>query len=402
MGRSKEEWLESCERGYKSLGGKLVCIDCIKERYLRDLHLSHSKSGKCKFCSQTRVRVADAGIIQCQIMKSLLSDYENVEDAGVPFESAEGGWLIDHDPAREIVAENIAGIVSKEFGDAIVAAVDPNISLCERDWTILSPHARMIFAWHEFRATVKHQLRFSFAFLENDGDKNHPDYTHPALTLRELGHLVERLNLIRELDPGLPLYRVRLHKIRFFQTIEDLGSPPSTKASSNRMSPAGIPMLYAAEDIETAIKETWDNESPAVASIATFETTQPMRIIDFTRLPEPPSYWSNPCRGVLAEHRFLRDLAEELSEPVAPDSNVDLDYAPTQIVSEYLTKAWRGLPRSWSPPPELVHGISFRSSKTGRKNYGLNLLRDEHPNYGLLQTDFLELTQVEHRELSPP
>ncbi len=401
MGLAKRDWMKSCERGYESLEGQLVCINCIEEYYLRELHSEDSESGTCDFCGETEVLVADAEIIQSQIMESLMADYENIEDAGAPYETAEGGWQIGHQSAQEIVTDEIYDVVSEQFGNAIVEAIDIGVSWTERDWAILSPIARMRHGWNQFCSIVQNQLRFSFAFVESDEDSSHPDYTHPSLTLREIGKLVENLNLVRELPTGTLFYRIRVDKAERFTTFEALGSPPSANASANRMSPAGIPMLYGAEDIQTAIEETWDGESPGFASIATIRTTQPIRVIDFTDLPDPPSYWSNPDREIFADYRFLHELAADLSKPVERGSKVDLAYAPTQIVSEYLTKAWRGLPRAWNPPPGLVHGLCFKSSITGMRNFGLNFLRNTDSMYGLNQADFLELVQVEHRELSP-
>lgn len=401
MGRVKQEWLSTCARGYALLSNRPVCLDCVKDEYLRTIHADNSEQGDCDFCGQAEVLVADAEIIQSQIMESLLADYENIEDAGAPYETREGGWQIRNDDAQDIVGENIHKIVSEVFSEAIVDAIEPFVSWCERDWLIFSPIARMRFGWTQFCDTVKNQLRFSFSFVDADEDPSHPDYTHPTLTLREIGRLVENLNLIRKITPGTLIYRVRVDDGNRFDNFNELGSPPPENASSNRMSPAGIPMFYAAEDIDTAIQETWNGEKVAWASIATFRTSQPILIIDFTELPDLPSYWSNPGREILADYRFLHELAADLSKPVTRGSKVDLHYVPTQIISEYLTKAWRGLPRSWNPPPNLIHGLSFKSSKTGMKNYGLNFLRDVNPMHGLNQMDFLELVQVTHRELLP-
>lgn len=40
-------------------------------------------------------------------MLSLLTTYENIDDAGAPYESREGGYQISHDSAQDITAENI-------------------------------------------------------------------------------------------------------------------------------------------------------------------------------------------------------------------------------------------------------------------------------------------------------
>lgn len=402
MGRAKEEWMASNERGYDMLYDSVVCEECIQDSCLRQLHAENSSRGDCCFCDKTDVFVADAELIQEQIMKSLLSDYEDIQDSGAPYETREGGWQIRHELAKEIVDDELAGVVSDAFREAIVDAVHLDASWCERDWTILSPIARMRHGWNQFCLIVRTRLRFSFSLFESDEDPNHPDYTHPNWTLLEIGQLVDSLQLVATLPVKSRIYRVRVDADKFYEELPDLGSPPPFKAAANRMSPAGIPMFYAADDVDTAIAETWDGVRSAVASIAIFDTIKPIRVIDFTNIPECPSYWSNPGREILAEYSFLQELAYDLSKPVTRGGKVDIDYAPTQIVSEYLTKAKYGLPRSWNPPSGLVHGLAFHSSRTSGKNYGFNFLHESDPLYGLNQSDYLKLVAVERRELSPP
>ena len=136
MGLAKQQMFESLARGYELLSGRSVCINCINDLYLRNLHTKNSERGECEFCGEIETAVSDAGIIQIQIMESLLSDYENIEDAGAPYETAEGGWQINHESAQDIVSDNISCDVSEEFGNAIVEAIDPEISWSERDWLI--------------------------------------------------------------------------------------------------------------------------------------------------------------------------------------------------------------------------------------------------------------------------
>lgn len=401
MGRAKEEWMRSCDRGYDLLDSEFVCINCVINDFLKEVHSEDARQGDCSYCERTGVPVTEAERIQVQIMDCLLADYQDIQNSGAPYETREGGWQINHEMAQEIVAEQIESAVGQEFLEAIVDAVHSDVSWCEREWTILSPIARLHHGWNQFCMIVRNRLRFSFFLAETTEDPKHPDYTHPSLTLEEIGELVDFHGLIRTVEAGAIVYRVRVDEVEYYDTLGDLGSGPPTSAAANRMSPAGIPMFYCADEAATAVAETWDAKTPVRASIAKFELIKLVRIIDFTKLPDAPSYWSNPDRGLLAQYHFLHHLVSDLSLPVKLNSKVDLDYAPTQIVSEYLTKARYGYPSSYNPPSSLVHGLAFNSSKTGGMNYGLNLLKDSDPYSGIKQDEFVRLLEVEHRGLIP-
>ena len=68
--------------------------------------------------------------------------------------------------------------------------------------------------------------------------------------------------------------------------------------SSNRMSPAGIPMFYGADDAETAIAETYTPTpgEPATVTVAKFETARDALVVDLTVVAEFPELGLVPLR----------------------------------------------------------------------------------------------------------
>lgn len=386
------------ERGYGHLEGS-VCVNCMHNPALKEFLLNDHSIGDCDYCENTGIPVSHADRIQDHIIACIGSDYEDIQNSGAPYESREGGYQVKNEEAMDIVSDNLASAVDENFCTAVVESINPFVHWCERDWSILSPRDYLKYGWQKFCATVRHSLRYAFAWAEGDEDESHPDHIHPAKTLTGIGGMVDSLGLTQILPVGTTIYRVRVHANEYFETFEDLGSPPPQKAATNRMSPAGIPMFYGADSVETAIRETWDEQNSAKASIGTFTTRRPLKVVNFKNVPPVPSYWSNPGREKAARFEFMRNLAEDLSEPVERGSLVDLHYAPTQIVCEYLVKARRVSDPDLSTG--VLHGIAFASSRTTTTNFAFNLCRASDECSPYIQNDFLELVSVEHRELLP-
>src|SRR5207248_10353655 len=121
----------------------------------------------------------------------------------------------------------------------------------------------------------------------------------PERILDALGGILKRANLIVSIPAGRVLLRARVHRAdQHPVTVEDLGPPPAAEAlQSNRMSPAGVVMFYAAFDSETAIRETFqpdrDGAGEKVVSVAQFKVNRPLRVLDLTNLPLPPSFFGD-------------------------------------------------------------------------------------------------------------
>lgn len=187
----------------------------------------------------------------------------------------------------------------------------------------------------------------------------------PVLLGRLLGELVSfgehHLNLVKQLPEGTEVYRGRLVNRRDEidpPTIEKLGPPLGRHAAANRMSPAGISMFYAAEDVQTAIAEIASHDIKPMAMMGTFQLKKVLWVLDLTQGVSP--FRARSYEDILKIY-FLQHFEEALAAPTIPDSasHDQIDYAPTQIVTEYIRWA--------SETP--VDGIAFRSSQTSCKNY---------------------------------
>ena len=130
-------------------------------------------------------------------------------------------------------------------------------------------------------------------------------------------------------------------------------------ATTNRMSPAGIPYLYLASDIDTTLSECRVGEHEKAVT-AQFVAKKDIQIIDFSHNRYfavdsifNPEYdhderWING---------FWRSFVNEISLPVSPDKkDHSYEYAATQLVAEFFRS-------------KGYEGICFNSSVGKGKNY---------------------------------
>jgi hypothetical protein len=127
-------------------------------------------------------------------------------------------------------------------------------------------------------------------------------------------------------------------------TAGSLGPPPLAHAiQTNRMSPAGVVMTYAAEDSETALAET--ARKPGMFAVGKFVIDRDLLILDLTRLPEAPSEFAELPDSLEYDPRprlnFLHAISREISRPIAGDNHVHVEYVPTQVVTEYVRTVFR-------------------------------------------------------------
>tara|TARA_X000000368_G_scaffold237747_1_gene187766 strand:+ start:11449 stop:12291 length:843 start_codon:yes stop_codon:yes gene_type:complete len=120
----------------------------------------------------------------------------------------------------------------------------------------------------------------------------------------------------------------------------ELGPPPSKLASAGRMNSRGVSVFYGANVPDAALAEV----RPPVGSqvlVAKFRLKRNVRLLDLSSLPLigiAGSYFDPEFLPLLKRTKFLGDLAAIMSMPVMPN-DADLEYLPTQVISDYLSAA---------------------------------------------------------------
>ncbi|MDN5793036.1 MAG: RES family NAD+ phosphorylase [Brevibacterium aurantiacum] len=172
----------------------------------------------------------------------------------------------------------------------------------------------------------------------------------------------ERARLVRDIEKDTLLYRARierdareLEKAAREKPAAELGPPPVDKASAGRMNAQGIPLFYVAFDEETACVEVSSHSPYDEAVVGAFALQRPLRILDLSRVPPPRSPFDDSYIDGDDRLAFFSEYVERITRPVILDGNHPVDYAPTQVLTEFFR---------WATAPRLA-GIVFRSRAGG-------------------------------------
>ncbi len=142
-----------------------------------------------------------------------------------------------------------------------------------------------------------------------------------------------------------------------------MGKPPENLVSNGRANPIGIPYLYVASSIDTAISEIRGHKSEVV-TIVEYQIKNDLELAD---LRDPKSTISpfefdeenedeeNELVGIYKDIQFLRHLGNELSKPIIP-REANLEYLSSQYLCELLKHIG-------------FHGIIYKSSISDGNNY---------------------------------
>jgi hypothetical protein len=358
MGYAKRLLEEEWEQGFRATG-KSACANCLENSHL--LHLIDDASdGECSYCCGEGA-VAEVDDIIGYFLEAISSEYQDGTDA--PWDSEEREYFIDTYTIHDILDREFSGDLfnSSELEDDLKEALESRMWV-QRDWQILSRSQGLSLSWREFCNAVKHRTRYLYFEPEPDSQDRDPEYVGPIGMLEELDSLIRRYKLIKTVQAGTRLFRVRCGTVPY-TTAKDLGPAPDDLASQNRMSAAGISCMYGADDIHTAIEEAREADKP-IASIGTFEIVNEMTVVDLTTFPASPSILEKGRTYQRGDVDFLRGLIVDVGKSIEKDNRVHTEYVPTQVVAEYIRHRFK-------IEKKQVDGIMYSSSKGQGTNFVL-------------------------------
>jgi len=335
-----------------------VCPDHSEDDSLQQWVNDHAIASECDFCERSGrgAIAADLGQFAQHVFRSLLLDYGLVDDEGIPYDGAEGGYQAPVlDTMDVLIDEGLA--IHDGLLQCLVGAWQGQAWMKRGEWWLTEDQA-LAYGWSHFREVVLTERRFWFHLAARD--RHEPSAIPPGELLPSIGIAIEHARLTRPLLPGSRLFRAQTHHPdEHLEGAERLGSPPADNAASNRMSAAGISIFYGAQDPDTTIAEVRNAETDpqrSAITIGVFEVLKGLRIVDLSAIPEPPGLF-HPDAYARPALRFLRDFAEDLSRGVSRDRLEHVDYVPTQVVAEWLRY-------EFAPDGRPIDGIAYRSAQT--------------------------------------
>ena len=361
MGFAKRLLEQEWEQGFRSTGD-FVCDECIADQHLSVFVRSHASETACSFCDRDEKEAIAAPLddVIKHMLECIRAEYSDVDSECVPYDKEDERYIVPTKDTWDLLRDELDEFpLNSKLADRLLDSISDR-TWCHKNPQMLSREEGLGLGWREFCRAIKHDTRYLF-FKSHESDE--PEYIDPSEMLSELGTLIHELSLITTLPAGTKFIRVRCtSKDEQFTTPADIGPPPAALASTNRMSAAGIAMFYGAEDETTAITETRESHH-IQASIGTFETIVPMTMVNLDKLPGRPSIFSEKSvfRSAI---NFIWDFRNDVIAPIERDDRVHYEYSPTQVVTEYLRRAFTTL------DGKTVDGIVYPSSRdTSGVNY---------------------------------
>lgn len=360
MGGAKELENEQYERRAAGLSG-YVCDECFSDYALIAYVEEHATENECDFCGRKGDRpiAAPADDVVGLIMESIRTEWTDpIEE--LAYDSAEGGYQghqIELDEVLYEVGEPVAG---DEFREALIAATTGyTVQWCKADYGAPFQDEAMAYDWSDLVDHVKFQSRYFFSTQVREG-REAGQRESAVDILTDITTFAESAGLFSTISAGGRFWRARASEAAgAFATPGELGTPPPEVAlSSNRMSPAGIPAFYGAEDLDTAIKEIRAVPVPELGaywSAGEFVLSGDCLVLDLATMPDPPSIFGSE-RALRRPLYFLADFATDISKQLEAPGREHIDYVPTQVVAEFLRLSFVS---------ELgpVAGVKYRSAR---------------------------------------
>jgi hypothetical protein len=379
VGYWKNHQIDVDERGYEDTD-ETICLDHIDDSFLRAA-AGQPMRRTCSICGRNDPDSADAFAVDLQELMPMFMDtfwsfYGRYSEA-----PSFDGEIIGTEDTLNAVFEVADAAFSREVLDRVSELIAESIGDTEvSTWSTNMDTDDLSTGWDEFARIARHVSRF----LVPTSESSRSPLSRVAQFLKALLTYVDGdFNLVETLPVGHKVYRARLVRDArgdLPNTASALGPAPRDKAAANRMSGAGIPMFYGAEDEQLAVTEIAVHGVDPFAVVGTFTCSRPIRILNLTRVGTRPSIFDETHRSEARMLMFLAEFAAQLSRPIVPDGRQHSEYAPTQVLTEYFR---------WVPD-EPLDGIAYGSAHGPGTNYALFV--DEVPNSSLnpVPLDFLD------------
>ena len=309
-----------------------VCEECVKD----DLGLQRfianegQSSQQCNYCDNklSDNKKIELKILTGHILNCLKEFYEINTSKQGKYETL-SSFMEEYVLVEEKLFHDIESLIKEEVGDSY---------LIEK---------KTIDDWDDFSDYTKRDARFFFS--------TGVDILESTMSIIKNNALIQN---IKPTDKK-KIYRARAFKEgnRIVYDLRRMGppEPEDTINISNRMSPPGMPVFYAAFDKETALAEISQQGRESLAYISEFHLLKEITIIDLTLaygIPLPSFFDIDKAKRTKRKDLiFIQELSATLSEPVDKDGREHTDYVPTQILAEYIKKQ------------KSIHGVIYESSK---------------------------------------
>lgn len=289
------------------------CPECFSDRTLRReiIPLRSTVAGRCSYCESTDVQLIEPRVLR-EYFELLKGAYSRCTAGKLLAEWFKQDWALFEHPLMDLHRCQALLIEIFDDGEIVRQQFEP----------AFPAQGDRVGEWEKFRNELRYHNRF-----------------FPKVNLDQ-GRLSSLLTLLEPEVTELPpvWFRARIKRKTDSYAVGEMGAPPCELATHGRANPAGIPYLYAASTVATAVSETRPQTGQKVC-VGEFVIDREMKFIDL-RTPRktvsPFVFADQEDVGRLRNDiPFLERLGDELTRPVLSDSAAT-DYTPSQYLCEFI------------------------------------------------------------------
>jgi RES domain-containing protein len=283
------------------------CPYCFNDDFLAEqINSISDNTGDCDYCKAQQVKIINP-ILLSDYFQPIIDLYEDSEKGLNLAELLKKDWILFFDLDIEISKKLIEDISETKFDNLFMPKSNIDVS--------------NILNWQDFKNELKHDNRYF--------PKKAPSYNH-------LNGLLQNIIMPSSKIPKY-LFRARINENDKPIEIENMGKPPSKISTAGRANPIGIPYLYTASNIKTAIAEIRPHKGDVV-TIAKFEVLESLNCADLRNPRQtisPFALSEDGLNQLFLDLDYLCHLGEELSKPILP-REAHLEYLSSQYLCELI------------------------------------------------------------------
>ncbi|OQX80665.1 MAG: hypothetical protein B6D61_01725 [Bacteroidetes bacterium 4484_249] len=298
------------------------CSECFSSNYIKDIINRNNEVGICDFCGSTNVSIynpEELNLFFRPIFDLYSIDNENGKSINEQIITDFNGKIFSEKAERKLT-KLLKEIIRDDYG-SFKPLFENNVILSfkkEADkQDLIKP---LQISWKNFATEIKTINRFH---IQN------------TIDLDKLEILIKRYQ--KPVKKGKIFYRARISDKNGF-SCDRMFNPPAEKTKSGRANPIGISYLYLADTEKTTLYEVRATLYDYV-TIGKFRLKEDINVINLSGDTYDPilleDYENGSLEDFLIHQPFINKLELELSKPKRR-SDTELDYLPTQYLSEFI------------------------------------------------------------------
>ena len=307
----------------------IFCSKCFIDSEIQPIIEGLGVKGNCPVCGSNNVHLydTDKNVELIEYFEELISIYTPIRllPSGYPRSEVKllkddllNNWCIFNNNINDSKVYSIITSICQEKYKENPELFDGPVGIAELyDTTYNTEHSLLkTNSWENFLLDLKTVNRF------------HTNYINLNILEKFCTYIRKRY------DKGTIFYRGRVSSEKGYPE-QEMGAPPSDKATAGRANSQGIRCLYLANDVETTIHEVRAGAFDFI-SVGKFELQNDIIVVDLKSIDKISPFIENldPLEyAINREHlsKINKEMGKALRRGDSP-----LDYVPTQYISDFI------------------------------------------------------------------